>query len=100
MLSKTEVYEVLSECFDPEIPVNIVDLGLIYGVMLDGDTVNVEMTLTARGCSMGDRIAAEIEEKLLGLPDCNRANIAIVWEPAWTPERMSAAAREQLKLDD
>jgi metal-sulfur cluster biosynthetic enzyme len=100
MLSKTEVYEVLSECFDPEIPVNIVDLGLIYAVVLDGDTVNVEMTLTARGCSMGDQIAAEIEEKLLGLPDCNRANIAIVWEPAWTPERMSAAAREQLKLDD
>jgi metal-sulfur cluster biosynthetic enzyme len=100
MLSKTEVYEVLSECFDPEIPVNIVDLGLIYGVELDGDTVNIEMTLTSRGCSMGDRIATEIEEKLLGLPDCNCANIAIVWEPAWTPDRMSASAREQLKLDD
>jgi metal-sulfur cluster biosynthetic enzyme len=99
MLSEAEIYEVLRECFDPEIPVNIVDLGLIYDVALDGDIVNVQMTLTARGCSMGDSIAAEIEEKLLGLPNCNRANIAIVWEPPWTPQRMSEAARKQLKLD-
>ena len=100
MQSETEVYEVLTECFDPEIPVNIVDLGLIYAVMLDGDTVNIQMTLTTRGCSMGDKIAAEIEEKLLGLPDCNHASIAFIWEPAWTPDRMSRAARRQLKLDD
>jgi metal-sulfur cluster biosynthetic enzyme len=100
MLDEAEIYEVLSECFDPEIPVNIVDLGLIYGVTLTGDTVNITMTLTARGCSMGDQIAAEIEEKLLGLPDCNRAVIELVWEPAWTPQRMSEAARKQLKLDD
>jgi metal-sulfur cluster biosynthetic enzyme len=100
MLTEAEIYEVLSECFDPEIPVNIVDLGLIYGVNLDGDVVTVRMTLTARGCSMGDLIATEIEEKLLGLPDCNRAVVEIVWEPAWTPQRMSAAARKQLSLDD
>lgn len=100
MLTEAEIYEVLSECFDPEIPVNIVDLGLIYGVALDRDTVNIRMTLTARGCSMGDLIATEIEEKLLGLPDCNRAIVELVWEPAWTPQRMSAAARKQLKLDD
>ena len=100
MLTEAEIYEVLSECFDPEIPVNIVDLGLIYGIALDGDTVNIRMTLTARGCSMGDLITNEIEEKLLGLPDCNRAIVELVWEPAWTPQRMSEAARKQLKLDD
>jgi metal-sulfur cluster biosynthetic enzyme len=100
MLSEAEIYEVLSECFDPEIPVNIVDLGLIYGVSLDGDTVTIRMTLTTRGCSMGDLIAIAIEEKLLGLPDCNRANVELVWEPAWTPQRMSPAARKQLNLDD
>jgi metal-sulfur cluster biosynthetic enzyme len=100
MLDENEIYEVLSESFDPEIPVNIVDLGLIYGVTLTGDTVNIRMTLTARGCSMGDQIAAEIEEKLLGLPDCNQAIIELVWEPAWTPQRMSEAARKQLNLDD
>lgn len=100
MLTEAEIYEVLNECFDPEIPVNIVDLGLIYAVTLDGDTVNVRMTLTTRGCSMGDLIATEIEEKLLGLPDCNRAIVELVWEPAWTPQRMSDAARKQLKLED
>jgi metal-sulfur cluster biosynthetic enzyme len=100
MLTDADIYEVLSECFDPEIPVNIVDLGLIYGVSLDGDTVTIRMTLTTRGCSMGDLIAIAIEEKLLGLPDCNRANVELVWEPAWTPQRMSPAARKQLNLDD
>ena len=100
MLSEGEIYEVLGECFDPEIPVNIVDLGLIYDVAIDGDTVNVRMTLTERGCSMGDLIASDIEEKLLGIPDCNHANIEVVWEPPWTPQRMSEAARKQLNLDD
>jgi metal-sulfur cluster biosynthetic enzyme len=100
MLSEAEIYEVLCECFDPEIPVNIVDLGLVYGVSLDGDTVTIRMTLTERGCSMGDLIANEIEEKLLGLPDCNHANVELVWDPAWTPLRMSPAARKQLNLDD
>ncbi|MBI3736033.1 DUF59 domain-containing protein [Candidatus Sumerlaeota bacterium] len=100
MLSEAEIYEVLGECFDPEIPVNIVDLGLIYNVAIDGDTVNIRMTLTERGCSMGDLIASDIEEKLLGIPDCNHANIEVVWEPAWTPQRMSAVARKQLNLDD
>ena len=100
MLTEAEIYEVLAECFDPEIPVNIVDLGLIYEVTLGRDVVNVRMTLTARGCSMGDLIANEIEERLLGLPDCNRANVEIVWDPPWTPQRMSAAARKQLNLDD
>ncbi|MGH7987465.1 MAG: metal-sulfur cluster assembly factor [Candidatus Binataceae bacterium] len=100
MLTEQEVYEVLSECYDPEIPVNIVDLGLIYGVTLEDGGVNVKMTLTAPGCSMGIMISTEIEDKLLGLPDCQRANVEIVWDPPWTPHRMSEAARKQLGLDD
>ncbi len=100
MLTEEEIYEVLRECYDPEIPVNIVDLGLVYGVILDGGTVTVQMTLTAPGCSMGAMIANEIEDKLLGMPDCERANVEIVWEPPWTPHRMSEAARKQLKIDD
>ncbi len=100
MLIDDEIYEVLRECFDPEIPVNVVDLGLIYGVAIDGPAVNIQMTLTAPGCSMGAMIATEIEDKLLGLPDCERANVEIVWEPPWTPHRMSEAARKQLGLDD
>jgi len=100
MLTEEEIYEVLRECYDPEIPVNIVDLGLVYGVAVENGTVNVQMTLTAPGCTMGSMIAAEIEEKLLGLPDCDRANVEIVWEPPWTPHQMSEAARKQLGIDD
>jgi metal-sulfur cluster biosynthetic enzyme len=100
MLKEQEVYEVLSECYDPEIPVNIVDLGLVYSVVVDASTVTVQMTLTAPGCTMGSMISSEIEEKLLGLPECERATIEIVWEPPWTPHRMSEAARKQLGIDD
>jgi metal-sulfur cluster biosynthetic enzyme len=100
MLSEEEVYEVLRECFDPEIPVNVVDLGLIYGVEVERTAVKVRMTLTAPGCSMGAMIATEIEDRLLGIPDCERADVEIVWEPPWTPHRMSEAARKQLGMDD
>jgi metal-sulfur cluster biosynthetic enzyme len=100
MLSENEVYEVLRECFDPEIPVNIVDLGLVYGVDVAASTVTVRITLTAPGCTMGAMMATEIEDKLLGLPDCERANVEIVWEPPWTPHRMSEEARKQLNLED
>ena len=100
MLTEGEIYEILRECFDPEIPVNVVDLGLIYGVAIEGSAVNVQMTLTAPGCSMGTAMATEIEDKLLGLPDCERANVEIVWEPPWTPHRMSEAARRQLGIDE
>jgi metal-sulfur cluster biosynthetic enzyme len=100
MLTEEEIYEVLRECFDPEIPVNVVDLGLIYGVDIEQNAVNVRMTLTAPGCSMGAMISTQIEDRLLGIPDCERANVEIVWEPPWTPHRMSEAARKQLGIDD
>jgi metal-sulfur cluster biosynthetic enzyme len=100
MLDPEDVNEVLRECYDPEIPVNVLDLGLIYDIALDGATVNIKMTLTAPGCSMGAMIATEIEDKLLGMPDCERAIVEIVWEPPWTAQRISAAARKQLGLDD
>ena len=100
MLTEEDIFEVLRECYDPEIPVNIVDLGLVYGVAVEDGTVHVQMTLTAPGCTMGSMIATDIEDKLLGLPDCKRANVEIVWEPPWTPHRMSEAARKQLGIDD
>ena len=100
MLTQDEIYEVLRECYDPEIPVNIVELGLVYGVEVEGNAVNVIMTLTAPGCQMGGMIRENIEDKLLGLPDCERANVEIVWDPPWTPHMMSPAARKTLGLDD
>ena len=99
-ITEAEVYEVLRECFDPEIPVNIVDLGLVYGVALQGGVVNVTMTLTAPGCQMGAMITQDIQDKLLGIPGCEDATIELVWDPPWTPQMMSAAARKQLKLDE
>jgi metal-sulfur cluster biosynthetic enzyme len=99
MLDLQDVHEVLRECYDPEIPVNVLDLGLIYDVAIDSNTVKIQMTLTAPGCSMGTMIATEIEDKLLGLPDCERALVEIVWEPPWTPQRISESARKQLGLD-
>jgi metal-sulfur cluster biosynthetic enzyme len=100
VITEADVYEVLRECYDPEIPVNIVDLGLVYGVVLQGGIVNVTMTLTAPGCQMGVMITQEIQDKLLGLPGCEDANIEVVWDPPWNPQMMSEAARKQLNLDD
>ena len=98
--TEADVYEVLRECYDPEIPVNLVDLGLIYGVQIENRVVNVTMTLTAPGCQMGMMITQEIQDKLLGIPGCDDACVEIVWDPPWTPHMMSDAARKQLDLND
>jgi metal-sulfur cluster biosynthetic enzyme len=99
-ITEEQIYEVLRECYDPEIPVNIVDLGLVYGVSLTGGVVNVSMTLTAPGCSMGAMITQEIQDKLLGIPGCDDAIVEIVWDPPWTPHMITPAARKQLGIDD
>jgi metal-sulfur cluster biosynthetic enzyme len=99
MLTEEQVYEVLRECYDPEIPVNIVDLGLIYGVQVADGVVLVTMTLTAPGCHLGGEITRSIEDKLAGVPECREASVELVWEPPWTPHMMSDEARRRLKLD-
>jgi len=99
-VTEAQVYEVLRECFDPEIPVNIVDLGLVYGVSVEHNVASVMMTLTAPGCSMGAMITQDIQEKLLGIPGLDDAIVEIVWDPPWTPHMMSPAARKQLGMDD
>ena len=99
MYTVEEIYDVLRECYDPEIPVNIVDLGLVYNVAIEGGVITVEMTLTAPGCSMGAMIASEIQDQLLGIPGCEDANVEIVWDPPWSPRMMSPAARRARGLD-
>ena len=88
-----EVWQALKTCFDPEIPVNIVDLGLIYDMQIsslsDGTRVDVKMTLTAQGCGMGTSIAADARNKILDLPGVVEADVQVVWEPPWTPEKIS-----------
>lgn len=94
------VYTVLRTCHDPEIPLNIVDLGLIYGVRVDDDRVEVTMTLTTQGCGMGGQISRDAEEKILALPGIREAKVEIVWDPPWTPERISPDGRKTLGLPE
>ena len=94
---KELVMEVLKECYDPEIPLNIVDLGLIYDVDLGNDKLKVTMSLTAPGCPSSETISLDIQSKLLeaGFPD---PMIQIVWEPQWTAERISEEGRKELGI--
>ena len=97
-----EVWQTLKTCFDPEIPVNIVDLGLIYEMQIsplsDGTRVDVKMTLTAQGCGMGGSIAADARNKLLDLPGVVEADVQVVWDPPWTPEKISPEGRALLGI--
>ncbi|MBF6568706.1 MAG: putative Fe-S cluster assembly protein SufT [Candidatus Binataceae bacterium] len=97
------VWESLKTCYDPEIPVNIVDLGLVYGMDIhpetQGNRVEVKMTLTAQGCGMGASIALDARQKLMMLPGVNEANVELVWDPPWNPQMISPEGRERLGLD-
>lgn len=94
------VLEQLKTCFDPEIPVNIVDLGLVYDCQVknDGRRVEVKFTLTAPGCGMGDILKRDIESKLLAIPGVEEAAVEVVLDPPWDASRMSEAARLQLGM--
>jgi probable FeS assembly SUF system protein SufT len=101
---ETMVWDQLKTCFDPEIPVNIVDLGLVYGMELTpvsngGHKVDVKMTLTAQGCGMGATIALDARHKLMSLPGVVEANVDVVWDPPWSPQMISPEGRERLGLD-
>ena len=103
--SEELVWEAMKGCFDPEIPVNIVDLGLIYDLKInDSDTdgrhaVNVKMTLTAQGCGMGPVIAEDAKKNIEALSDVSTAQVDIVWDPPWTPHMISDTGRQKLGLE-
>jgi probable FeS assembly SUF system protein SufT len=96
------IWQILKTCYDPEIPVNIVDLGLIYDLEIEPSTedgkhrVRLKMTLTAPGCGMADVLAKDIERKLSKLPDVQSVVVEVVFDPPWNAEMMSEAARLQL----
>src|SRR4029077_5734704 len=103
-VTQDEVLSALKQCYDPEIPVNIVDLGLIYEVRFaaapeNKQDVTVDMTLTAQGCPAHVQISDQARPRLEQLPGIRTANVNIVWTPAWTPERLSADARKQLGIE-
>lgn len=97
------IWKQLSTCFDPEIPVNIVDLGLIYSCEVaplgNGErTVNVEMTLTAPGCGMGDVLVADARDKIAAIPTISDVNVELVFDPPWNQTMMSDEARLQVGM--
>jgi metal-sulfur cluster biosynthetic enzyme len=99
-LSEQEVWDQLRNCYDPEIPLNIVDLGLIYDVALEGSRVDVKMTLTAPGCHLGGQIAGDVQMKLLALEQVEEANVELVWDPPWHQSMISLEGRRKLGLDN
>lgn len=98
MATEEEIYEILGDIYDPEIPIDIVNLGLIYGVNVEDSRVNVNMTMTSPGCPAAQQIVTEARLLIEDLPDVEEANIEIVWDPPWTPEMMSEAAKESLGI--
>jgi metal-sulfur cluster biosynthetic enzyme len=103
-VTEQDVLSALRSCYDPEIPVNIVDLGLIYNVSFaasdDGkQDVTVDMTLTAQGCPEHVNISAQVKSRIEQLPGIRSAQVNVVWTPPWTPERLSADARKQLGIE-
>lgn len=103
-VTEQDVLSALRSCYDPEIPVNIVDLGLIYSVNFaasddDKQDVTVEMTLTAQGCPEHVNISAQVKSRVEQLPGVRNVQVNVVWTPPWTPERLSADARKQLGIE-
>jgi len=90
------VLDALRKCLDPEVGENIVDLGLIYGVDVKGSAVTVRMTLTTPGCPMHSYLTKQAQEAAKKVKGVKKAEVQLVWEPPWTPEKMSKAAQKRL----
>jgi metal-sulfur cluster biosynthetic enzyme len=95
-VTEESVYAALREVYDPELPVNIVDLGLVYQVKIIDGWVGVKMSLTSPGCGLADQIAADAREKVLHVPGVLDADVRIVWQPAWNTNFMTPEARKKL----
>lgn len=98
-LTEEQIYTALRECYDPEIPVNLVDLGLIYDVKIIDDWVGVKMSLTSPGCGMSGMISQNVKNRVLKVPGVKDADVRIVWQPAWSPSMMSEEAKKKLGMN-
>ena len=102
--TESEVWESLKQVYDPEIPVNIVDLGLVYDLVIDelpdggGKQVKMKMTLTAPGCGMGPAIAADAQNRILSLPGIDDASVEVVWDPPWHQSMISEEGKKTLGI--
>jgi probable FeS assembly SUF system protein SufT len=103
VVTDERVWESLRECYDPEIPVNIVDLGLIYEVKVEEESpgeanIYIQMTLTAPGCGMGPMIAADVKRRVQQIPGVTNVLVELVFDPMWNPDMMSEAAKLTLNM--
>ena len=94
VVTKQEVLKVLENCLDPELGISVVDMGLIYEVKVDNENVHVRMTLTNPGCPMARMISHDVEETIKGMKGIKKAEVELVWEPKWTPDRLSEKAKK------
>jgi FeS assembly SUF system protein len=99
-INEAEVMDALHECYDPEIPVNIVDLGLVYGVDINNDEgkVHVTMTLTAMGCPVAGDVMAEVEMRVREVENVKDCKVELTFDPPWSPERMTEDAKWELGM--
>ena len=101
-VKESQVIEILKQCFDPELPIDLWNLGLIYNIQIQesydelNSDVNIVMSLTTPGCTMGQQMSLDIKNKLETLDEVNQAFVEVTFEPPWNPEMMSAEAREKL----
>jgi metal-sulfur cluster biosynthetic enzyme len=103
-INEEEILSALKQCYDPELPVNIVDLGLIYGIRFepsaeDKQDVVVDMTLTAQGCPEHVNISQQVKARVEQLPGVAQVTVNVIWTPPWTPERLSSEAKKQLGIE-
>jgi FeS assembly SUF system protein len=103
-VTEQDVQDALREVYDPEIPVNVVDLGLIYNVRIepagdDASRVDVEMTMTTPGCPAHGMLTTNAREKIEQIPGVKEVNVNLVWSPPWTPARLSSAAKKKLGIE-
>ena len=100
MTLKDQVIAALRKVYDPEMPVNIYELGLVYDVGVNAETgeVNVRMTLTSPACPVAGSLPPEVEAKIRAVPGVSKVSVEVVWDPPWTPDKMSDAAKLQLNM--
>ncbi|EQB65676.1 MAG: hypothetical protein AMDU3_IPLC00002G0313 [Thermoplasmatales archaeon I-plasma] len=100
MVAKEDVVKVLKTVNDPEIGIDIVDLGLVYDLKIDDDSVTIKMTMTAPSCPLTDWILFDAQKKVEEMDGVSKCDIELVWDPPWTPDMISDEARKMLNLDN
>ncbi|WP_340820174.1 metal-sulfur cluster assembly factor [Methanolobus sp. WCC4] len=100
MVTEEEVMDVLRECYDPEIPINIVDLGFVRSIDIEDEKVRIKLTLTTPGCPMHGAIGDDVRKKVLGIEGVKDVEVKFVFDTRWTPDEMSDEAKKRMGFDD